>query len=299
LFFSVFLFVSASGFAQTMRGDFDLTDYPEVSFVWNEYNPDIKDTTQFFLTHDNQKMPFRVETITPADTSAKAKTILFLWEDMNHAQHAGKSDFTRTVLHNFLKETTVSEGDKFNIAVFDRKGGNDLGTSIHTVLSDDFTSDRERLAEAVQRFKPKYDFFSNQANSELYMAIEEGIEILQKEPSDRIRAIVIFTAGSNQDSYGGRNSIDENRALALKIPIYVVKYPIRGCEHCSNIDVISQKTHGLQITTNDAAIATDLLKACVDKINTRHYGQDYRISIRSEFPRDGRQYTLLLNVGGR
>jgi len=298
-FVAFFLFVSVFVVGQTIRGDYDLTNYPEVSFVWNEYNPEIKDTTQFILTQGNQKIPFRVESITPIDTSRKAKTILFLWEDLNHTQHAGQSDFTRTVMSNFLKETNFSEGDKFNIAVFDRKGGNDLGSSIHTLLSNDFTSDSEKLAEAVRNFRPKYDFFSNQVNSELYMAIEEGIEMLQKEPSDRIRVIVVFTAGSNLDNYGGRNSIDENRALSLKIPIYVVKYPIRGCDRCSNIDVICQKTFGLQITTNDAAIATDLLKTGYAKINARHYGQDYRITFRSDFPRDGRQHAFVWNVGGK
>ena len=236
--FPFLLFVSVLCFGQTVRGNYDLTNYPEVSFVWNEYNPEIKDSTQFILMQGNEKIPFRLQPVSSVDTIHKAKTILFLWEDLNHNQHTWQSDFIRTVLSDFLKTTTLNKSDKFNVAVFDRKGGNDLGSSIHTMLSDDFTFDHESLAEAVQNFKPKYDFFSNQANSELYMAIEEGIEIIQKESSDRVRAIVVFTAGSNQDSYGGRNSIDENRALSLKIPVYVVKYPIKGCEHCSNIDVI-------------------------------------------------------------
>jgi len=299
LCFLLFLFVSVLCHGQTIRGNYDLTNYPEISFVWNEYNPEIKDSTQFTLIHDNKKIPFQLQPLSLIDTTHKAKTILFLWEDLNHVQHAGQSDFTRAVLLDFLKNAEIKKEDKFNIAVFDRKGGNDLGSSIHTMLSDGFTSDNEQLAEAVKNFKPKYDFFSKQVNSELYMAIEEGIDILQKEPADRVRAIVVFTAGSNQDSYGGRNSIDESRALSLKIPIYVVKYPIKGCEHCSNIDVISQKTHGLGITTNDTALASDLLNDCYERINARHNGQDYRISFHSDYPRDGSQHTFVLNVGGK
>ena len=286
-------------FGQTVQGDFDLVNYPEISFVWNEYNPEIKDSTQFEITRGNEKTPFQLQHTLLNETDSKAKTILFLWEDSNHAQHAGQSDYTRTVLRNFLKDSLLNKQDKFNIAIFDRKGGNDLGTSIHTMLSENFTSDRNQLVEAVQNFKSKYDFFSKQVNSELYMAIEEGIDALQKEPSDRIRAIVVFTAGSNQDGYGGRNSIDENRALSLKIPVYVMKYPIKGCEHCSNIDVISSKTYGRTMTTNDVAIASELLKSCYNQIGPRHYGQDYRILFRSDYPRDGQQHAYVLNVGGK
>ena len=298
-FIAALLFVSCQGFAQTFKGDFDMTGYPGISFVWNEYNPEVKDSTQFMLSGNGEKIPFKVENLSYSDSIPKSKTILFLWEDLNHTQHAGKSEFIKTVLSNFLKDAPINPGDKFNVAVFDRKGGNDLGSSIHTLLSDSFTSDPKQLAEAVQNFRPKYDFFSNQVNSELYMAIEEGIEMLHKEPSDRIRAIVIFTAGSNKDSYGGRNSIDENRALSLKIPVYVVKYPIQGCQHCTNIDVISQKTYGLQITTGDAAIATDLLQKAYGKMNERHYGQDYRISFTSAYPRDGKQHAFVLSAGGK
>jgi len=299
LFISVLLFFSSLGFAQTIKEDFNISNYPEISFVWNEYNPEVKDSTQFILSQDGKKLPCKVDNLPYTDSTFKSKTILFLWEDLNNKQHAGQSEFTRKVLYDFLNDTTINAGDKFNVAVFDRKGGNDLGSSIHTVLSTGFTSDRQKLANAVKNFKSKYDFFSNQANSELYMAIEEGIDMLQKETSDRMRAIVVFTAGSNQDSYGGRNSIDENRAVSLKIPVYVVKYPIQGCEHCSNIDVISQKTHGLQITTNDATIATDLLRKSFVKMSERHYGHDYRISFTSDFPRDGKQHTLVLNVSGK
>jgi len=299
LIISILLFVSYTGFSQTMQGDFNLTNYPKISFVWNEYNPEVKDSAQFILSQDGKKIPCKVDNLPYSDSTSKSKTILFLWEDLNNKQHTGQSDFTRKVLYNFLSDTTIHTGDKFNVAVFDRKGGNDLGSSIHTVLSTGFTSDRQKLAEAVKNFKPKYDFFSNQVNSELYMAIEEGIDMLQKEPSDGMRAIVVFTAGSNQDSYGGRNSIDENRAVSLKIPVYVIKYPIQGCEHCSNIDVISQNTHGLQITTNDATLATDLLRKSFVKMSERHYGHDYRISFISDFPRDGKQHTLVLNVSGK
>jgi hypothetical protein len=155
------------------------------------------------------------------------------------------------------------------------------------------------LAEALSTFRPKYDLFSNQQNSELYLAIEEGIERLEKEPSDRVRAIVIFTAGSNLDNYGGRNSIDEARALSLKIPVYVIKYPIRGCEHCTNIDLISQKTYGQQIATADTLIAADLLRLCYNGMSARHHGQDYRIAFTAPFCHDGQQHSITLTVGGK
>jgi hypothetical protein len=285
--------------AQTLRGDFDLANYPEISFVWNEYNPDVKDSAQFALASGNGKIPFRLHRLPRNEAHPKAKSILFLWEDLDHNQHEGQSEFTRTVLYNFLKGAAINADDQFNVGVFDRKGGNDAGSSIHTLLSSGFTSDCHQLAEAVRNFKPKYDFYSGQINSELYIAIEEGIALLEKEPSDRVRAIVVFTAGSNQDSYGGRNGIDENRAIARKIPVYAVKYPIHGCEHCTNIDLICRATFGLETITGDATLALQQLKEYHAGISERHYGQDYSIAFTSPFPRDGKQHSIVLDVNGK
>jgi hypothetical protein len=296
LLMSVFAF---SGKAQTLRGDVNTADYPAVSFTWNEYNPETLDSAQFILKSDSGRIAACVENLPFNDSVPQAKSILFLWEDLNHPSHEGQSKFVQSVLHQFFGDSTLNSADRFNIAVFDRKGGNDVGNSIHTWLSKDLTSNRQKLAEALSMFRPKYDLFSNQQNSELYLAIEEGIARLEKEPSDRVRAIVVFTAGSNLDNYGGRNSIDEARAVSLKIPVYVVKYPIRGCEHCSNIDLISQKTYGQQIATADTLIATDLLRQCYSGMSARHHGQDYRIAFTSPFSRDGQQHSITLTVGGK
>jgi hypothetical protein len=288
-----------SGEAQTLRGDVNTSDYPTVSFTWNEYNPEKLDSAQFILRTDSGQIAIRVENQPFNDSVPQAKSILFLWEDLNHSLHEGQSKFVQSVLHQFFGDSTLNSADRFNIAVFDRKGGNDVGNSIHTWLLNDFTSNRQRLAEAVATFRPKYDLFSNQQNSELYLALEEGIARLEKEPSDRVRAIVIFTAGSNLDNYGGRNSIDEARALSLKIPVYVIKYPIRGCEHCTNIDLISQKTYGQQIATADTLIAADLLRQCYNGMSARHHGQDYRIAFTSPFSHDGKQHSITLTAGGK
>lgn len=300
IFSGILLFcLSVSGHAQSIKGEFDVSAYPEVSFVWNEYNPEIKDSVQFILSGDGEKIPFRLQHLPYSDTVEKNKTVLFLWEDIDHPSHSGQSAFARQLLYRFLQQAPARKGDRFNVAVFDRKGGNDLGSSIHTLLSKEFTSDREQLANAVRDFSPRYDFFSRQINSELYMAIDEGIELLKKEPADRVRALTVITAGSNQDNYGGKNNFADVKAVELKIPLYLVKYPIAHCQHCSNIDGISARTFGRQIETADTAIATKLLLECFDKMNERHYGQDYRISFRSKHPRDGKPHFITWNVNGR
>jgi hypothetical protein len=297
----VLLFAAGSGQAQTLKGDVNTENYPEISFVWNEYNPEMLDSAQFALNDGGGSIPFSVQVEVPADSvlNAKPKSILFLWEDLDSKTHAGQSKFTQATLGAFLKNVKPAENDRFNTGVFDRKGGNDLGSSIHTFLSDGFTADCNALADKLLNFKHKYDFFSAQDNSELYIAIEEGIALLSKESPDRLRAIVVFTAGSNQDSYGGRNGIDENRALSLKIPVYVVKFPIKGCEHCSNIDLVCKNTYGLEIATADTATATTLLTEAYGKMAARHYGQDYRIEFITTAPRDGKQHTFTLSVGGK
>jgi pSer/pThr/pTyr-binding forkhead associated (FHA) protein len=286
-------------YTQTIKGDFDLSNYPEVSFVWNEYNPELKDSTQFILSVNEEKIPFRMESVSRIDTIVKNKSILFLWEDLNHRDRKGQSDFTKQLLYNFLNEVSIQADDKFNVAIFDRKGGNDIGSSIHTLLSEDFTKERNQLANMVLNFSNKYDFFSNQINSELYLAMEEGIELLKKESADRIRVLIVITAGSNQGNYGGKGDFDTKKAVEMKIPIYLIKYPILHCEHCTNINQISTSSFGQQIETKDVSLAKKLLLECYKEMNQRHYGQDYSVSFRTNFPRDGYPHTLLWSVNGK
>jgi hypothetical protein len=299
IFFIIFVCISAYGYAQNIKGEFDVAAYPKVSFVWNEYDPEIKDTTQFLLTGDREKIPFQLQHLPIPETSNKDKSILFLWEDLNHTSRNGQAEFTQQLLYRFLQQVPARKGDKFNIAVFDRKGGNDSGSSIHTLLSDGFTSDREQLAEAVRNFSSKYDLFSDQVNSELYMAIEEGIDLLKKESADRIRVLVVITAGSNQDRHGGQGDFADVKATALKIPIYLVKYPIAHCEHCTNIDGICARTFGKQIEATDTTIAETLLLECFHKMNERHYGQDYRVTFHSQHPYDGKPHLITWSVNGK
>jgi hypothetical protein len=299
VFLGIGLSLSLHGYAQGVRGEWDVTAYPEVSFVWNEYDPERKDTTRFLLTGDSGRIAFQLQHLPVPDTCVKERSILFLWEDLDHPAHEGQSEFTRALLYRFLQQVPARAGDRFNVAVFDRKGGNDMGASIHTLLADGFTSDRGHLAQAVRNFAPKYDFFSRQVNSELYMAMEEGIELLKKEPADRVRVLVVVTAGSNQDRYGGRGDFADVKAVELKIPVYLVKYPIAHCEHCTNIDQISKNTFGRQITTTDTTVAGKLLLTCFDEMNTRHHGQDYRVTFRSSYPRDGKLHAVTWSVNGK
>lgn len=287
VFFALLLYVSVQGHAQTIKGDFDLVNYPNVSFVWNEYNPELIDSTQFTLSANGEKIPFGLQVLSHPDTIAKNRSVLFLWEDLNHKDRKGQSEFTKQLLYNFLKEVPAQAEDKFNVAIFDRKGGNDLGKSIHTLLSDNFTNERYQLADKVITFSHKYDFFSNQVNSELYLAMEEGMELLKKEPVDRVRILVVLTAGSNQSRYGGKGDFDAGKAVEMKIPVYFVKYPIPHSEHCSNINQISEAAFGQQIENTDVSVAKNLLLECYKKMSDRHYGQDYRISFTVNFPRDG------------
>jgi type II secretory pathway pseudopilin PulG len=291
--------VNISLSAQSLSGSFDVGAYPEVSFVWNEYNPEIKDSTQFILTEDGAKIAISVSLLSYRDTVVRNKSILFLWEDLNHPDRRGQAAFTREVLHRFLQDSTIHTGDRFNVAVFDRKGGNDLGTSIHTLLNDGFTRDAGALAEAVLHYQPRYDFFSKQVNSELYMAMEEGLDLLKQEPADNIRVLVLVTAGSNMDKHGGKGSFEEQKTIDLKIPVYLIKFPIAHCEHCTNIDLITKNTYGQAVETTDVQQAVTHWITAYRNISVRHHGQDYRIAFTAQPPRDGKVHLLTLNVNGK
>jgi hypothetical protein len=299
IFLAILASIGVTLSAQSLSGGINVGAYPEISFVWNEYNPDKKDSTRFFLTENGERTAISVERLPHRDTVSHNKSFLFLWEDLNHPDRKGQAAFTREVLIRFLRDSMLHAGDRFNVAVFDRKGGNDIGVGIHTLLSDKFTADAGALADSVLHFQPKYDFFSNQVNSELYMAMEEGLELLQQEPADNIRVLVVITAGSNMDKHGGKGSFEEQKAIDLKIPVYLIKFPIPHCEHCTNIDLISKNTYGQAVETTDAQQAATLWTTAYHNIAARHHGQDYHITFTAQHPRDGQTHALTLNVNGK
>jgi len=276
----------------TLKSNIDTKNFPKVSFIWNEYTPNILHPNQFALKENGKELAFSCGNIPVDSIPQKNKTILFLWEDQPVRQE--QFYFTGALLFYFFKEDMVNdEMTTFNIAVFNRKQGDE---PVLKSKLPEFTPDKGALQDYTRGYEHDYTRFQNPYESDFILALREGLDLIGKEPKDNIRAIVVVTAGL---SVRGEMLPVINQSLQNKIPIYVIHYPTSKNKSESALRQLAEETYGQLILSNGNPETTreELLK-CFNELNRRHYGQDYKISFTSLLKRDGKPYSLTLTSNG-
>ena len=298
LFLSIFLF-ACSIIAQPQRGlkgNYNVNNYPEVTFIWNTADPNILDKNMFTLTDENGKNIDFDFSVLPPEKKPFKKSVLFLWEDMK--SHSNQSENTRKLLVDFFKQTSFDQSTEFNVAVFNRKS--DYKDNVLEPLKAKFTSNTDDLASSVAGYeKSTRSFNENPIQTDLYMAINEGITMLKAEPSDRVGVIVVVSAGLNMKAAGATTemaTVREN-AIAAGIPIYVVKYhQLAG--NAPEVNSLAESTYGktILLTDNKVEEAVNELQNIYGKLDATCAGRDYNFTFTTTAPRDGKPHRLNLIV---
>lgn len=276
-----------------VKGGYDVTEFPKVTFVWNTPNPDLLESSYFVLTEEEKSLSPIVRALPVDNSKTLKKSVLVLWEDM--ASHSRQSEFTRTILSRFFQETSLNTNDRFNVAVFNRQ--RDSRPHVLTPLLSRFSNDGTRLADAVKEYRKSGERFSSfPMQSDLYLAINEGIDMLKKEDADRVGVIVVVTAGLNVKAAGASTEMETVRKNALEtgIPIYVVKYPLAG--NAPEVNSLAESTYGLTVSSVDSDVATNNLKDLYRQFDNRLCGRDYKITFITESKCDGKPHSLCLAV---
>lgn len=305
--------VSVCSYAQQggQKGNVDVTNFPEVSFIWNEYNPAILHSNQFTLKENGQEVSFDCKNIVSDTIPQKNKTVLFLWEYIP-TQGDQYYNFISYLLYGFFQNDIINDTTtSFNIAVFDRKQSDE---SVLKLKLPEFISDKEMLGKFttdslyVWKDNQVYNntYYRKNANeSYLFLAIKEGLDLLSREPKNNTRAMVVITTGSDFFVPGMEITPIVNQSLRNKIPIYAIHYPTPKNESKSSLLQLSNKTYGQLILSDGkddeakAIMAREELLNCFNELNRRHYGQDYKITFASQLKRDGKVYPLIFNSDGR
>lgn len=295
----VILLLSCTLLAQPQRGikgEYNMSNYPEVSFIWNSPNPVALEKSAFTLNDEsNNPIEFQLAVLPPKDTIYK-KSVLFLWEDMK--SHSNQSENTRKLLVDFFKKTAFDKSTKFNVAVFNRKS--DHEKSVLKALMPNFSDNKSELVSKIEGYEKSTRVFKeNPKETDLYSAIEEGIGMLKKEPSERVGVIVVVTAGLNMKASGASTEmatvLDDARRAG--IPIYVVKYhQIAG--DSPEVNSLAEKTFGQKINLTDGIVDETVaeLQKIYKNLDKNCYGQDYKFTFTTDVPRDGKPHRLNLSV---
>jgi hypothetical protein len=301
LFPCLTLLLSISLTAQPQRGlkgTYNTSKHPEISFVWNSPNPNILEKKMFTLTDENgQNIDFDVSAL-PKENKTYKKSVLFLWEDMR--SHRNQSEDTRDLLANFFNSTAFDQSTEFNVAVFNRKS--DREKSVLRPLLSDFTSNTDELAFFVASYEKSSRVFREKEHplqTDLYLAINEGINMLKAEPANRIGVIIVVTAGLNMKAAGANTEMETVRKNATEagIPIYVVKYhQLAG--NAPEVNTLAESTYGktILLTHNKVNKAVAGLQNLYKNLDTNCAGQDYQFTFNTTAKRDGQPHPIRLSV---
>lgn len=282
------------GYSQTrgLKSNYNTDNAPQISFEWNDSSPEIREESDFKLKENDQILSIDA-LLTITDIPERNKKILFLWEDM--ASHTGQYDFARRVITGFL-EGDLSQGDKFNIAVFNRdETGKKLVKPLH---EDGFTSSSGALLKVRNYTKDIRMFKPYPNDTDINRAIGQSIDLFGEIHEDEVGVIVIITKGFNFHGSGGNVTSPTEKALKKGIPVYMIRFSDVDDGSGKGIYDIVNGTYGESIVTQKSDEALAALKNFYRDMNKRQYGNDYRITFTTNAKHDGVANKITLFVKG-
>jgi hypothetical protein len=165
------------------------------------------------------------------------------------------------------------------------------------LLLPDFVDNGKELSNAVKNCQSSNEHFKEfPLQSDLYMAINNGIDLLKKQPADNTGIIVAVTAGLNIKASGASTEMETVRKNALDagIPVYVIKYPVFG--DTPEVNTLAESVHGLSFASGNAETALNELQSFYKNFNARSYGQDYKFTFTATVERDGKPHHIRMTI---
>jgi len=290
------LLLTTNLFAQQtgkIENGFNVENFPEVSFIYHSYNPDVLEKSNFWhLKEAGSNREFNIEEL-PAEINRLPQTTLILWEDMAHNGY-GQFYFTQKVLSGFFSRTDIPVSDKFAVSAFNRRKNT---PSALTNLTNGFTNDKSRIISAIQSHKHSTEHYPEFPNrSDMYTAIREGMELLA--PLKNAKAIIVFTSGYPLKNSGSDSETQVLlKAQQLHIPVYIFQYYYRSGV-APESEGFAKSTFGGFNSYMDIAAAETALINLYPQISKRYQGHDYKVSFTSDAKRGTGARMIALSVGG-
>lgn len=290
------LFITINLLAQhtgKIENGFNVENYPEVSFVYHSYNPEVLDRSDFWhLKEAGNNREFIIEVL-PAVINNLPRTTLILWEDMAHNGY-GQFNFTQKVLSGFFNRADIPASDNFAVSSFNRRKNT---SPILINLTNGFTSDKSQIISAIHGYKHSTEHYQEFPNrSDMYTAIREGMELLA--PLKGAKAIIVFTSGYSMKNSGADSEAQVLlKAQQLHIPVYIFQYYYRSGV-APESEGFAKSTFGAFNSYMDVATAETALTNLYPQIGKRYQGHDYKISFTADAERGTEARMVTLSVGG-
>lgn len=304
LFASAVLALSMHAQGGEMRGVINTESFPQVSFLWHEYNYQPISASAFSLKEDGNTIACKIERIKDTiNENAYRRTVIILWEDMYCNRNM--YEFSKQALNGFLENANFRAGvDKIYIAAFNRHGNSE---PVLKPVTNGFLSSPPSLHNAINSYKRSTETYKElPKQSDVYPAVLEALDIFKKRSAekDEVRGIFILTAGRPLESSATNSAVEvQKQAKAAHIPLYMFQYAVAygpstvlkdlGTDTYGKSEVFTSEYSDVNIdhATNSLSIAYKYLH--------QHYnGQDYLISYQSNKERGNIEVPLELRVNG-
>lgn len=269
-------------------------DFPVMSLIYHDYDPEPLDSDSFASFKENGvNRECRIK-ILEEDKGIGAKNhTLILWEDM--AVNQGQYEFTGEVLRGFFTDLNSSQDDLFQIAAFNRRENT---PAVLNFITADFTSDKDILYRSTLAYGPSGKFYPDfPKRSDIYSAIREGLDILAG--FEGVRSIIVFTAGRAM-----RNSGSDSDAQVLlyaqriHIPVYILQY-YAPSGISTETEGFAESTYGTFSSYINADVAKEDLLKLYPSIARRYYGHTYQVAFTSKARHGEGVQNISFHVNGR
>tara|TARA_B110000240_G_C13483823_1_gene446497 strand:+ start:172 stop:1761 length:1590 start_codon:yes stop_codon:yes gene_type:complete len=311
LFLFLFLF-SGNVFAQiSVTGDFDVTNFPEVSVTIN--NRDLATTSEnsikLIQNIDLKKVKvdsFKLEQLVDTNDYSKSnKCVIILIEALQHIDRKEQYlTFSKSLIESFSE--IVNDGDKIQLYAFSLRTSN---TKILRKINLDFTDNISVLQNSLKSYVVERGNYTKYPSSEIYGSILEAIDVLNDFETTLPKSILLLSEERN-NLYSTQKTSDNaiEKALRHNISINTVKY--NRSNYLQHKDpTLADQTYGtsyvLKFSSGDSqkVNATKLdesaekIKLIFSNLVKFSKGKDYKLSfISKDFLKDGKAHNTLLYV---
>lgn len=295
------------GFAQVEIKDFDTKNFPQVSFTLRSYDPVVRTKEEVRIFEEDTLVSVDSLESLRAPSIPAMKSVLFLWD------LRGRESFVPELLFDFFNgmvaTSQVNDSLKVNVAVF---RSDEEGNPLYTPLFSSFTSDllgmRNRVAEEAEK-----ELIETASSSNIVWALQQAVAQIKAQSADEAKAIVLCTAGKNNQNSGFETTPLVTQARENRIQIYVVN--IAGDKLGETLSKnLSSRTYGLYLLSEGSFETkekrmehkdmfpflfseNETINAWVNDLPQRWAGNAYRITFQSRFKRIGETKEIKVWLG--
>jgi hypothetical protein len=289
-------------------GEIDVTNYPSVKFkIQTRTFENLNDSNFSFTELINSKEKSLTSfSIKLSDFKALKKEdhkcVLIMIEALSVPSRHEQVDAFFYGIKNSLKDF-VKKGDKIKIVAFALRKGN---TKIINNVNQNFTDNINELKKGIDDYKIASTVFNNKDVSDLYGAVFEGLEMLDKESTSLQKSILLLSEERNNKFSTQKSSLNViSLAKEKNIIINTIKYNRANYEQYSD-PTLSTQTYGeshvlkrsLPSSSNPnkqkaiEILVPNILNDIVNKANGKIY--DVTLNLIDD-SKNGKSHTILIN----